>query len=319
MKPRLAITLGDPAGVGPEIVSAALREGRVLRACEPVVVGDPFALALHRCQLPEVEMLSVPGLNRKLRLGRPSREAGRSAIESLERGLDLIRARQAHALVTAPVSKESFHLADLHHPGHTEWLAQQTQSGPVAMLMAAGPMRAILVTRHLALSAVSRHLSPEALESSIRLGWEFVRRVLRRSAPRLVACGLNPHAGDGGLLGEEESAVIAPVLRQFRRQRMRVAGPISADSAFRDLSLERYDLALAMYHDQGMIPLKVFDADRLVNITLGLPFVRTSPGHGTAYDIAGKNRANPKPMIEAILLAAAYCQSSPPVDWTPLR
>jgi 4-hydroxythreonine-4-phosphate dehydrogenase len=310
MKPRLAITLGDPSGIGPEIVSAALRDPRVLAACDPVVVGDPLDFALHHQPLPDAEMLSVPGLNKRLALGKPSKEAGGSAIESLKKAVYLVKTGQADGLVTAPVSKESFALADHAYPGHTEWLAADSGVEEVAMLMAAGELRALLMTRHIPLSEVSRRLTGEVLESAARLAYGFARAALGKAKPRLVACGLNPHAGDGGLLGREEKDLYAPMLRRLKKQGIPVAGPQSADAVFHAMTQGRYDIALAAYHDQGMIPLKVHAADRLVNLTLGLPYLRTSPGHGTAYDIAGKNRARPGAMIEAMLLAAKYAATS---------
>jgi len=306
MKPRIAITLGDPAGIGPEIVSKALGHPRVLAACEPIVVGDPLALVLHKQPLPSCEMLSVPGLAKKLPLGQPSREAGQSAIESLRQGLGLVTTRQAAALVTAPVSKESFHMAELTFPGHTEWLAHETHSKEAAMLMVAGELRAILMTRHVPLSEVAWKLTTNVIFSSARLAFGFVQETLGKKNPRLVACGLNPHAGDGGLIGLEEKDVFAPTLRRLKRTGIPVKGPFGADSVFRDMSRGLFDVALAAYHDQGMIPLKLFAPDRLVNITLGLPFIRTSPGHGTAYDIAGKGKADASSMVEAICLAAEY-------------
>jgi 4-hydroxy-L-threonine phosphate dehydrogenase PdxA len=174
------------------------------------------------------------------------------------------------------------------------------------MLMVAGAMRAILMTRHVPLHLVSQHLKPAVFEQSAALGYEFIKKNLGKTSPRIVACGLNPHAGDGGLIGSEEVDLFRPALRRLRQRGVRILGPVPADTAFRDMAAGHYDLALAAYHDQGMIALKVAAPDQLVNITLGLPYVRTSPGHGTAYDIAGKNKANPKPMIEAIFLAARY-------------
>ncbi len=312
MKPRIAITLGDPAGIGPEIVSKALRDPLVLAACEPIVVGDPFALALHKQPLPTVEMLSSPGLSKKLTLGRPSQKGGVSAIEALNLALGLLQSRQATALVTAPVSKESFHLAHMGHAGHTEWLAQKAGVKEVAMLMVAGRLRALLMTRHVPLSEVSQRLTHELLLHSCRMGYAFVHENLGKAKPRLVLCGLNPHAGDNGLIGTDERDRFLPALSQLKRSGFRVSGPVPADTVFRAMAAGKYDLALAAYHDQGMIPLKLFAPDQLVNITLGLPYIRTSPGHGTAYDIAGKGRANPKPMIEAILLAAHYARSASP-------
>lgn len=307
-KPRIAITVGDPAGIGPEIVAQAVLDRRVLSVCEPIVIGDPMAFALHHQPLPEVEMLSIPGLNKKLVLGESSREAGESALEALRKGLALVLGNQAQALVTAPVSKESFHEADVPFPGHTEWLAAECKAGPVAMLMVAGRLRALLVTRHVPLAKAPHTLTKTAFIDAALLADRFIRELLHKRTPRIVACGINPHAGDNGLIGHEEKKVLLPAIAVLLRRGISVQGPSGADSVFRDMVQGRYDLALAAYHDQGMIPLKVFAPEKLVNITLGLPFIRTSPGHGTAYDIAGKGRASPGPMIEAIRLAAQYCQ-----------
>ncbi len=284
MKPRLAITLGDPAGIGPEIVAKALRDPRIHRVCEPVVLG------------PDVH---VPR-------GRPTRQAGKAALEALREGLFLVQAKHVAALVTAPVSKEAFHLAGHGLPGHTEWLARESGAKHSAMLMVSGPMRAILLTRHLPLNKVSASLSSRLIQESARLGYDFLIQRAKVRRPRLVACGVNPHAGDHGLIGKEEQRLYAPALRDLKKKGIPVAGPIPADTAFSHMAQGRYDLALAAYHDQGMIPLKLYAPERLVNVTLGLPFIRTSPGHGTAYDIAGKGKADPRPMIEAILLAARY-------------
>jgi 4-hydroxythreonine-4-phosphate dehydrogenase len=252
-------------------------------------------------------MVSISSLPKKLPLGQPSKEGGQSAIEALRKALSLLTNREAAALVTAPVSKESFHMADLSFPGHTEWLAYESHAKEVAMLMVAGPMRALLMTRHIPLSEVSRQLTTHSVLSSARLAHAFARDLVGKKTPRLVACGINPHAGDNGILGLEEKEVLAPCLRQLKREGIPVKGPFSADAVFRDMTRGLYDVALAAYHDQGMIPLKVFAPDQLVNITLGLPFIRTSPGHGTAYDIAGRGKADPSSMIEAICLAAEYC------------
>jgi 4-hydroxythreonine-4-phosphate dehydrogenase len=283
-KPKIAITLGDPAGIGPEVVAKALRDPRVHRACVPIPIGNT---------------IRVP-------LGKPSRQGGVSALAFLREGLTLVQGGHASALVTAPVSKEAFHLAGHGLPGHTEWLAQESKAKESAMLMVSGPMRALLLTKHVPLSAVSQNISVKLIISSARLGYHFLRRYERIKNPKIVACGLNPHAGDHGIIGHEEQKTYKPALQALYRKGIQVAGPLSSDSVFAHMAQGRYDLALAAYHDQGMIPLKLFAAERLVNITLGLPFIRTSPGHGTAYDIAGKGKANARPMIEAILLAARY-------------
>jgi 4-hydroxythreonine-4-phosphate dehydrogenase len=239
-------------------------------------------------------------------VGEPSKAAGLAAIDALRHALIFVQTGQAQALVTAPVSKESFRLADHGFPGHTEWFATRCHAPDVAMLMVAGPLRAILMTRHVPLAQVSKHLSPRLIQKSAEMGYGFVKKYLKRTRPRLVACGVNPHAGDHGIIGTEEKRIYAPALRALRKKGIRVAGPASADTVFPHMAKGRYDLALAAYHDQGMIPLKLYAPAQVVNITLGLPFIRTSPGHGTAYDIAGKGRADARPMIEAILLAARY-------------
>jgi 4-hydroxythreonine-4-phosphate dehydrogenase len=284
MKPRIAITLGDPAGIGPEIVSKALRDPRVRRQCHPIVLGSTD----------------------RIRMGQPSREAGERAIAALEEGLALVRSGQAQALVTAPVSKESFQLAHHGFPGHTEWLAARCRVRDVAMLMVSGPMRAILLTRHVPLKDVSKHLNPQMIGRSAELGYAFVKSVLGRKRPRIVACGVNPHAGDHGIIGTEEKKIYGPALRALKKKGIAVTGPLPADTVYPKMAKGEYDLALAAYHDQGMIPLKLYAPERVVNMTLGLPFIRTSPGHGTAYDIAGRGRADVRPMVEAILLAARY-------------
>jgi len=314
MKPRIAITLGDPAGIGPEIVAKALKDPRVRLACEPVVAG-------RRARVP---------------MGSPSRPAGLSAIQALNEGLSLIRSGSVRALVTAPVSKESFLLADFGFPGHTEWLASACRTQEVAMLMVAGPLRAILMTRHVPLAEVSKHLTKDVIIRSAHLGYSFLRDVtpagrkpgpsgsgLRKDTgsrltirrddgkhnPRLVLCGLNPHAGDHGIIGNEEQTIFLSALRALQKKGISIAGPLPADSVFPLLAKGQFDLALAAYHDQGMIPLKLYAPERVVNVTLGLPFIRTSPGHGTAYDIAGRGQADARPMVEAILLAARYSQA----------
>jgi 4-hydroxythreonine-4-phosphate dehydrogenase len=272
---------------------------------------------------------------RQVRMGAASREAGRRAIDALEQGLILARAGDVQALVTAPVSKESFRLAAYGFPGHTEWLAERCGVKDVAMLMVAGPLRAILMTRHVPLKDVSSHLTSKLVKKSAELGYQFVKNYIlphpnplpmgegdRRSfshrekavaaatrmrrKPRLAICGVNPHAGDHGIIGHEEQTVYAPALRALRQKGIMIAGPLPSDTVFPKMARGQYDLALAAYHDQGMIPLKLYASERMVNVTLGLPFIRTSPAHGTAYDIAGKRKADPRPMIEAIVLAATY-------------
>jgi 4-hydroxythreonine-4-phosphate dehydrogenase len=310
MKPRIVITVGDPAGIGPEVVAAAVKDPQVLSICLPVVVGDPVAFKRQGLRLPKVEMLPAPGLRKDFPVGQPSREAGLSAVESLRLAAGLIEGRQAQALVTAPISKESLHLADAGFPGHTEWLANQCGAKSVAMLMVAGKLRALLLTRHVPIARVAATLTVKTIEDAGILAADFVSRILKKRKPRMVACGLNPHAGDNGLIGKEEQTRIVPALQRLRKRGILILGPRPADTVFREMAEGAYDLALAAYHDQGMIPLKLHAPQRMVNVTLGLPYIRTSPAHGTAYDIAGQGKANPAPLKEAIRLAVEYACAS---------
>src|SRR5258708_14882390 len=236
MKPRIVITVGDPAGIGPEIVAAAVRDPHVLARCEPVVVGDPVAFELHRRPLPKVEMLPAPGLSKQMPLGRPSREAGLSALESLRLAVGLIRARPAQALVTAPISQQALHLTGVEYPGHTEWLAHACRVDKVAMLMVAGRLPALLMTRHVPVSDISRHLTRQVVEDSAELAYRFVKDVLKKPRPRIAACGLNPHAGDGGLIGTAETKTFEPALHALQRRGILIKGPRPADTVFREMA-----------------------------------------------------------------------------------
>lgn len=300
--PRIAITLGDPAGIGPEVVRKALAAPQVRACCRAIVVGDKRLCAVRTGVFSFVD-IPMAGC-RTLRRGGVSRAAGEAAYRWIRAACELIGAGGADALVTAPLSKEALHRAGHHYDGHTELLAELTGSRHVAMLMAAGDLRSVMITRHVPLSNVSALLTSKEISDTIRLAYDFLRRHAGLKNPRVVVCGVNPHAGEGGILGQEEARVIAPAVKALVRSGHVVTGPIAADAAWRKAHEGRYDLVVSMYHDQTMIPLKVIAPERIVNITAGLPFVRTSPGHGTAFDIAGHNRADPRPMIEAILTAA---------------
>jgi len=285
VKPRLIVTAGDPAGIGPEVASKALADPRVLAACDAHFVGSIFPA--HK-------------------LGKPSLEGATAAVQALLQGIGYINAKKADGMVTSPVSKESFALAKFPYPGHTEWFAAQYAVKKIAMMMVAGSLRTILLTRHVSLQRVSATLTAQEIFDAAELGHAFLKQYVPKAKP-IVLCGLNPHAGDQGILGDEEINLMAPAVAALVKKGIPIVGPIAADAAFRELVKGRYSLALAAYHDQGMIPLKVLAPEKMVNVTLGLPFVRTSPAHGTAFDIAGKDIADPTPMVEAILLAATMC------------
>ena len=281
--PRIAITVGDPAGIGPEIARKAADDARVQAACEPVLYGPP------------------PGS--RFTPGELSAEAGRAAHEAICAAVKDAVAGVVSAVVTAPVNKLAFARAGLPWKGHTDLLAHLTGSPRVAMMFWSEPLKVVLATIHIPLAAVPAALTRDLVQGTIELASrELPRFGLAR--PRLAVAGLNPHAGEEGLLGDEEREVLRPAIDAARARGALVEGPFPADTVFRRASAGEFDAVIACYHDQGLIPVKLLAFGRAVNVTLGLPIIRTSVDHGTAFDIAGRNVADPASMIEATLLAA---------------
>ncbi|MBI2871521.1 MAG: 4-hydroxythreonine-4-phosphate dehydrogenase PdxA [Candidatus Omnitrophica bacterium] len=299
----IGITLGDPAGVGPEVVAGALKNIPAGTRSRCLLIGDPrllnkFASKRMLTSLDWIRSLSWNGPLPKP--GRPSREGARYALACLEYGTLLALKGGLSALVTAPVSKEGLHGVGFRFPGVTEYLAYRAGVQHAEMLFLGGPIRVVLATRHVPFRDVSRILTTQRLARTIERSHRFVKRYFKIAHPRVAVLGLNPHAGEGGLTGREEKKVIRPAIARARRRGFRVEGPLSPDSAFWTARRGSFDVVVAMYHDQGLIPLKMLAFDRAVNVTIGLPFIRTAPDHGTAFDIAGKGKANPRPMLEAI-------------------
>jgi 4-hydroxythreonine-4-phosphate dehydrogenase len=283
MKPRVAITSGDPAGIGPEVAARAAADARVLDACEPVVYGPPNGAAF------------VPGVLNGV--------AGRAAYDVIVRAVEDAQRGVVQAIATAPVNKEAFRLAGLPWSGHTDLLAHLTGAPHVAMLFYSEGLRVVLATVHIPLAEVPRALTASSLEATIALtARELPRFGFER--PRIAVAGLNPHAGEHGLFGSEEDTAIRPAIEACRARGIDVAGPFPGDTVFVRARRGDFDVVVACYHDQGLIPVKLVAFGRAVNVTLGLPIVRTSVDHGTAFDIAGKGLADPESMIAAVLLAA---------------
>jgi len=281
--PRIAITEGDPAGIGPEIAQRAAADPRVLELCEPVLYGAPAGAHFP------------PGML--------SAEAGRAAYDAIVRATGDAQRGDVGAVATAPINKEAFRLAGLPWSGHTDLLAHLTGAAHVAMMFYSDELRVVLATVHVALADVPRLLTRDVVEQTI----ELAARELPRygfAAPRLAVAGLNPHAGEHGLFGVEERTVIEPAVACCRAKGIDVSGPFPADTLFVRARRGEFDAVVACYHDQGLIPVKLVAFGRAVNVTLGLPIVRTSVDHGTAFDIAGKGIADPESMIAAVLLAA---------------
>jgi 4-hydroxythreonine-4-phosphate dehydrogenase len=311
----IALTCGEPAGVGPELaVAARLALGREV----PFFwIGDPRHLPAGT-EIAEIaeprEALSVaasvlPVLPHHFaslaQLGQPTPENARGVIEVIERAVALVQAGAASAVCTAPLHKKALKDgAGFAFPGHTEFLAHLAGVDRVVMLLASPLLRVVPVTIHVALSEVPQLLTEALLEDTLRITARGLQQDFGIAAPRIAVAGLNPHAGEGGSMGGEEIALISPVLERLRREGLTILGPMSADTMFHARARAGYDVAVCMYHDQALIPIKTLDFDGGVNVTLGLPFVRTSPDHGTAFDIAGKGIARPDSLIAALRLAA---------------
>lgn len=331
-RPKLAITMGDVAGIGPEVTVRACCDSRVLESCRPLVVGDPRVLRraahLTGSSLQIVEMTDVGAFQpdgRTLPCWNPSdidaanveaglvdARAGRAAFDYLAAAARAALDGRIDAITTAPLNKAALSKAGLKYPGHTEILAELCEADDSAMMLylppGAGDGRAFGLgvahaTLHTSIASVPSLLSVERIRASIRLLNRFLVDVGSR-APRIAVCALNPHAGEEGLFGDEEARLISPAVDAARRSAMDVTGPLPADTVIRRAVSGEFDGVVAMYHDQGHIALKLAGHQRAVNVTLGLPIVRTSPSHGTAFDIAWTGRADPNGMIEAVRLAA---------------
>ena len=283
MKPRVAITVGDPAGIGPEIARKAADDPRVRSVCEPVLYGT--------------------GEDGSFEVGVVSAAAGRAAFETITAAVRDALAGRVHAIATAPVNKLAFSRAGLPWKGHTDLLAHLTGSPKVAMMFWSEPLKVVLATIHVPLAEVPRLVTREALGDII----EITARELPRfgvASPRLALAGLNPHAGEDGLLGSEEDQALRPAVIAAREKGVRIDGPFPGDTIFVRASRGEFDAVIACYHDQGLIPVKLLAFGQAVNVTLGLPIIRTSVDHGTAFDIAGQGIADPSSMITATVLAA---------------
>jgi 4-hydroxythreonine-4-phosphate dehydrogenase len=321
MKPRIAITVGDFNGIGPEIVLRSISTKAVRACCVPVLVGPenvfryyadlfhiPFAVsplhtrpaAAHASVLVASSHVSAAGIAP----GTLSRLAGQTAAAAITSAAAMAVSGEVDALVTAPVSKQAMHRAGVRFPGQTEMVQHLSRSPRVAMMLVMSGLRVGLVTIHIPIAAVARTITPALLASRISVIHAALRQDWGITQPHLAVLGLNPHAGEGGDIGTEERRTIVPVLRRLQRRGMHIAGPFPADAFFARYTPGVYDGVVAMYHDQGLIPLKMSAAGHAVNVSVGLRIVRTSPDHGTAFDIAGKGVADPASMVEAILLAA---------------
>lgn len=318
---NIAITMGDPGGVGPEIIVKALFCAEIREYCNPVVIGSEAVLS---------EAVKVTGLPLKIRRisgisgarpetgtiqvldikspspfkkNVPSQSAGKVIVKYIEKAVGLAMKKEVDAIVTAPISKESLRMAGHTWPGHTELLAELTNAGKFAMMFVSDKLKVILCTIHIPLKDVPASINTSLVFETIQLA-EKGAKMLGMDSPRIAVAGLNPHAGESGIMGQEEMKSIVPAVQRAQSEGLSVSGPYPPDVIFHKAYNGVFDIIVCMYHDQGLIPFKMLAFDTGVNVTVGLPVIRTSPDHGTAFDIAWKNMASPSSMLEAIRLAS---------------
>lgn len=318
---KVGITHGDINGIGYEVIIKTLNEPHMLEVCTPVIYGSPKVAAYHRKAL-NIEGLSFNHIrnvgeahskriniinciddNTRVELGKSTREAGESSYNALDAACIDLEKGLIDVLVTAPINKDNIQSDNFDFPGHTEFLAQRFKTNNYLMLMVSDTMKMGVVTTHMPLAEVSKHITKEAVLSKLRILARTMQQDFSIPRPRIAVFGLNPHAGDNGLLGKEEIDVILPAIVQAKKEGIIALGPFPADGFFGSEDYRKYDAILAMYHDQGMIPFKLTSFEHGVNYTAGMPVIRTSPAHGTAYSIAGEDKASPESFRQAMFLA----------------
>jgi len=327
-KPLLGITMGDPAGIGPEVIAKALAGAKVRRVCRPLVIGSfPVMQQAVKSLKLKMNVIRVEGHDPKpprlsdlavvdpldhplgrFRRGVAAIETGAASVLFIKKAVELAQLGCIDGIVTAPINKEAINMAGCHFPGHTELLADLTQTEESGMMIIGGPLRIMFVTTHVAIKDLPSLLTQAKIEKAIRLAHLALRDLFGIKKPRVGVAALNPHAGEHGLFGDEEARVILPAARAAQAQDIRASDPLPADTLFGKAARGDYDGVVALYHDQGLIPLKLVAFGTCVNLTVGLPIIRTSVDHGTAFDIVGKGIADPGSLIEAITLAATLAK-----------
>ena len=324
VRPIIGITMGDPAGIGPEIILLALRKPSIYKLCRPIVIGDLNILnaaktvvqsRLHIKSLKDplegiyklgsIDVLNLSEITPDPSVwGHPTVETGKAMVNYIEFASDLAVQKRISAMVTCPINKTAMQIAGCRYSGHTELLAERTNTGTFSMMLAGNRLRVVLVTIHVALKKVPALLSAPKVLRTIKLTWQALHNRFGLETPRIAVAALNPHAGEGGMFGSEEKNIILPAIQAAENEGIDVKGPLPPDTVFYQAASGHYDAVVSMYHDQGLIPFKLLHFHNGVNVTLGLPIIRTSVDHGTAYDIAGTGSAHPGSLIAAITMAA---------------
>jgi len=328
-KPKIGITLGDVAGIGPEVALKALLEPSIEERCTSVLIGDFSTVKYYADRLmPErsirvlqdplqatsnpaaVQVVDLKNIDfAHVKLGKVDKECGRAALEYIRAAVDFCLKKKIDAVVTGPIHKEAAQMAGINAPGHTEYLAALCKVQEVRMLLVVNHLRAMHISTHLSLRRALDAVKKARILDTIHYAVKALKQLQVQNG-RIAVAGLNPHASEGGLFGSEETKEIAPAVRQAQSEGLNVTGPVSPDTVFHRMNHGEFDLVIALYHDQGHIPLKLLGFDSGVNVTIGLPIIRTSVDHGTAFDIAGKLLANPESMVKAIQLACLMAEKS---------
>lgn len=321
-KPIIGITLGDYNGIGPEVILKVLQGNHLNKLCTPVVYGSMRVLNRYKHLLDMKDwqlfganhinninpkaanvLTCFPDQSTEVEPGKVTQEAGKAALASLQKAVSDLKEGKLDAIVTAPINKANIQSDEFKFPGHTEYLADAFEANEYLMFMVSEDLRVGVATGHIPVTEVSKHLTKELISQKLQQMLSSLSQDFGISKPRIAVLGLNPHAGEGGLLGNEENDVITPAIQEFKNKGQLIFGPFPADGFFGMMQHKKFDAVLAMYHDQGLIPFKMLAFESGVNFTSGLPIVRTSPDHGTAYDIAGKNKADESSMRQAIFTA----------------
>lgn len=303
LHPIIGITSGDPAGIGPEVIIKALSQ-RTLSG-DYKIIGTPGVFKdLGYTGADNVSFVPIEADKKTLTVGQPNHDSALLSLRYLQTAVELLKRQEIHALVTGPVSKEAITGLGKKFQGHTEFLAQAFGVKKYEMMFVSNKLRVVIVTRHIPIKDLCRIVTKEKIYDAISMTHSALKEFFKIPAPQIAVCGLNPHAGEGGHIGKEEIQKIIPAIEKAKKRGIHVLGPFPADTLFSPKTSASYDCVIAMYHDQGLIPIKTLYFQDVVNMTIGLPFIRTSPAHGTGFNIAGKNKADPSSMAAAIELAA---------------
>lgn len=308
----VGITMGDPCGIGPEVIAKALAKPSLRTSAQFLIIGDYRVYQRYSRKRRDdgfVDLRNMP--SNRLRLGSPNAASARASLEYLQYAIGLLKEKKITSLVTAPLCKKAISSLGVPFCGHTEYLAEAFNVKRFGMMFVTDRLKTSLVTRHLPLSSVPQAIDSSKIDTTLGLTHETLQKFFKIKKPMIAVCGLNPHAGEGGQIGREELTKIIPAIKKANQKGLKIFGPFAADTLFCPGTVSNYDAIVAMYHDQGLIPMKSLYFRKVVNLTMGLPFVRTSPAHGTAFDIAGKNVADPSSMREAIKLAVELTSQIP--------